>query len=85
MDSELRFYAPLFGAYGMLMLWTAQDLFVRNYLIPWLAAVFFLGGLGRVLSYAAVGAPHPLFVVLMAIELLMPPVLVGLWFMTKLH
>jgi hypothetical protein len=61
------------------MVWTARDLAARLYLVPWLAGVFFLGGVGRVISYAAVGPPHPFFLVLMGFELLLPPVLAGLW------
>jgi hypothetical protein len=41
--------------------------------------VFFAGGVGRAISHLSVGTPHPFFTVLMAIELLLPPVLVLLW------
>jgi len=41
--------------------------------------LLFIGGLGRALSYAEVGPPHPLFVALMATELLTPPVIFLLW------
>jgi hypothetical protein len=78
-DSELRFYAPLFGAYGVLALLAAQDLARRDSWLPWLAAVFFIGGLGRAISFGAVGPPHPLFVVLMGLELALPPILIALW------
>ena len=44
-----------------------------------LAGLFFVGGLGRALSYAAVGAPHPAFVMQMATELILPPVFLALW------
>src|SRR5271155_5722367 len=50
MDSESRFYAPLFGAYGILLLMVARDLSARGNLIPWLAGVFFVGGIGRFIS-----------------------------------
>jgi hypothetical protein len=79
MDSELRFYAALFGAYGLVLVWTARDLTARLSLVPWLAGVFFVGGVGRVISYAQVGAPHPFFLLLMALELATPLVLAGLW------
>jgi hypothetical protein len=83
MDSELRFYAPLFGAYGVLALGVAHRPRARLDLAPWLAAVFFVGGLGRVLSWLTVGAPHPLFLALMAIELGLPPMLVALWWVER--
>ncbi len=79
MDSELRFYAPFWGAYGILLLAVVADFNARGSQTPWLAAVFFVGGVGRAISYATVGPPHPFFVLLMAIELLMPPVLIILW------
>jgi hypothetical protein len=79
MDSELRFYAALWGAYGIVLLWVASNLGRRIDLVPWLAAVFFAGGLGRGLSLAFVGRPHPFFLFLMAIELGLPPLLLVLW------
>jgi hypothetical protein len=78
MDSELRFYAALWGAYGFVLLAVASDLTSRAHLVPWLAAVVFAGGLGRVVSYLSLGPPHPFFMLLMAIELLLPPVILGL-------
>jgi hypothetical protein len=79
MDSELRFYAALWGAYGFVLMAVASDLTNRGHLVPWLAAVFFAGGLGRVVSYLSLGPPHPFFMLLMAVELLLPPVILCLW------
>ena len=79
MDSELRFYAPFWGAYGFVLLRLAYEPSERIGWVPWLAALFFAGGLGRAISYLSVGPPHPFFVLLMAIELALPPVLVLLW------
>jgi hypothetical protein len=83
MDSELRFYAAMWGAYGIALLAVARDLPRRMNLVPWLAAAFFVGGLGRAMSHTAVGAPHPLFTLLMGIELVTPPVMVGLWWRAR--
>jgi hypothetical protein len=80
MDSELRFYAAFWGTYGVLLLAAARDLDKWMKHVPLLAAVFFAGGVGRALSLATVGAPHPAFTLLMAIELILPPVLVALWY-----
>jgi len=80
MDSELRFYAALWGAYGVVVLRAARDLTNRLAEIPWLAGVFFAGGVGRVLSRLSVGAPHPFFTLLLGIEILLPLVLVALWY-----
>lgn len=77
-DSEMRFYAVLWMAYGAVALWVARALPERIALLRLLLVVFWMGGLGRVISYFAVGAPHPLFVVLMWIEIALPPVLIAL-------
>jgi hypothetical protein len=79
MDGELRFYAPFWVAYGILLLLAARDLSQWLHRIPVLAAVFFAGGVGRALSLLAVGKPHPVFIVLMAIELVLPAIYVLLW------
>jgi len=79
MDSELRFYAALWGAYGIVLVMTARRLDLHLARVPWLAAVFFAGGVGRLVSQVEVGAPHPFFTLLMAIELATPPILILLW------
>lgn len=79
MDSELRFYAALWGAYGIVLITTALDLTRSLNRVPWLAVVFFAGGVGRAISYVQLGAPHPFFVLLMASELLLPVLILFLW------
>src|SRR6267142_3049818 len=69
MDSELRFYAALWGAYGFILIAVARNLRAMLHYVPLLAATFFVGGAGRALSYFQVGPPHPFFVLLMVIEL----------------
>jgi hypothetical protein len=44
MDNELRFYAALWGAYGVVLLLAARDYIGWAVRVPWLAAVFFVGG-----------------------------------------
>jgi hypothetical protein len=79
MDNELRFYAALWGAYGVLLLQTARDLEARWSWVPWLSAAFFAGGIGRAISWASVGAPHPFFLGLMSLELGFPVLFMALW------
>jgi hypothetical protein len=79
MDSELRFYAALWGAYGIVVLRAAWGLPRMLPQAPWLAAIFFAGGVGRVLSRVTVGAPHPFFTLLMVIELSLPVLITLLW------
>ncbi len=77
-DSELRFYAVLWAAYGAAALWVAQALPERIALLRMMLGVFWLGGIGRVISYFVAGAPHPLFIVLMWIEIILAPALFAL-------
>lgn len=79
MDSELRFYAALWLAYGVFALRTGIQFDRREDETPILLGVFFAGGLGRLLSWAAVGPPHPFFLMLAAIELGLPPLLFLAW------
>lgn len=80
MDSELRFYAALWGAYGILLILAARNLPARLHWVPGLAGVFFAGGIGRVISLAVVGAPHPFLIILMILELASPLLLLLCWF-----
>jgi hypothetical protein len=77
-DSEMRFYAVLWMAYGGVALWVSRAIQERMRLLRWMLVIFWLGGIGRVISYFAVGAPHPLFIVLMWIEVVLPIVLLAL-------
>jgi len=63
----------------LILLVVAHDLPRHMRYVPAFAILFFVGGIGRAISYAAVGAPHPVFVLLMAIEFVLPPILLILW------
>lgn len=73
MDSEDRFYAALFLGFGIAHIWAARDLARRAGTVLALQAVFFVGGLARIVSLLAVGPPVPLFLFLGALELVIPP------------
>ena len=78
-DGEDRFYAGLFGAFGLAVLWCARDVERKQIYINALAGAFLIGGIGRLISVIAVGPPHPFFVAMLVLELLLPVsmVLVG--------
>jgi hypothetical protein len=73
MDSEDRFYATLFLGFGLAHIWAARALVERANLVRALQAVFFAGGVARIISALAVGLPGPLFTFLGALELVIPP------------
>jgi hypothetical protein len=77
-DSELRFYAPLWIAYGAALIWTSARLGDRRRWILPLAGLFLAGGVGRVLAWLAGGPPRLPFIILMAVELILPLVIAAL-------
>ena len=72
MDSEDRFYATLFAAYGVALLWSIKDIERKSMVVYFLALTFFVGGLARLVSLAAVGLPNTFFVAMTVLELLIP-------------
>jgi hypothetical protein len=73
MDSEDRFYATLFLGFGAALLWCSRNLKAREGVFAALLLTFFLGGVSRLVSVAAVGWPDPLFMFLGGLELILPP------------
>jgi hypothetical protein len=73
MDSEDRFYATLFAAYGVAILWCVRDIERKSVPVYCLLGVFFVGGLARLVSVASVGPPNAFFVAMTVLELLIPP------------
>ncbi|MFF2007760.1 DUF4345 domain-containing protein [Streptomyces sp. NPDC058195] len=72
-DSWGRFMGASFVGYGLAWLWTARQRPVPARSVRWLAGVFLLGGVGRLLSLAVHGWPHGFQVALAVIELGLPP------------
>lgn len=73
MDSEDRFYATLFLGFGAAVIWCARDLTQREKPLSALLAIFFAGGIARIISFVAVGSPGSFFLFLGALELMLPP------------
>jgi hypothetical protein len=82
-DNEMRFYAVFWIAYGIALLFIARDTERFRIWVPLLLGLFFLGGVGRAISVVQLGWPHPLFAMLMAIELALPVVLLILHVMVR--
>lgn len=76
--SRERFYGAIFLGYGLAWLWAARQRPIPATGVRWLAGIFFLGGLGRLVSMVADGPPHWFQVVLMVLELALPAVFLWL-------
>ncbi len=72
MDSEDRFYATLFAAYGVALLWCIKDIERKSTVVYSLALTFLVGGLARLVSMGAVGPPDTFFIAMTVLELLIP-------------
>ena len=72
MDSEDRFYATLFAAYGVALLWCIKDIERKGMVVYFLALTFFVGGLARLVSMAVVGPPNTFFIAMTVLELAIP-------------
>ncbi len=78
-DNELRFYAVFWAAYGAALIRTAMGLpATLNWVLP-LSALFLMGGIGRLLSVAAVGWPDFLFTLLMITEFATSALFIVAW------
>lgn len=71
-DSDLRFYALLFTAYGLVFVWCARDISERAGIANILGAIFFAGGLARLLAWAVSGAPNWFYIAMVPVELVIP-------------
>ena len=79
LDSQNRFFGVSFTIFGVLFYLCATDLEKYEKVFYCLLAVFFAGGIARLVSMAVVGAPSMQILVLTGLELLMPPLLV-IWY-----
>ncbi len=78
MDSEDRFYATMFAAYGAALLWCVRDIERKGMVVKLLAIVFFIGGLARIISILAVGLPNLFFITMTILELTLPLIILSL-------
>jgi len=79
LDSQNRFFGVSFTIFGILFYLCATDLEKYEKVFICLLAVFFAGGITRLVSMALMGAPTMQVLVLTGLELLMPPLLV-IWY-----
>ncbi|TXS76049.1 DUF4345 domain-containing protein, partial [Streptomyces sp. sk2.1] len=72
-DSLGRFFGAVFAGYGLGWLWAARQSPIPATAVRWLAGVFLLGAVGRVLSLTVHGWPHWFQVALAVVELVLAP------------
>ena len=75
-DSEMRFYAVWYPVVGMLLLRSVPQVEAATTIVRLVGAGFFVAGCARALSWAVVGQPHTIAIVLMVIELVLPLVII---------
>lgn len=75
-DSVLRFYAVWWAAQSIPLLRLAADPDLPAGELQRLSGLTFLGGVARLAAVQQSGRPHPLFLALTVVELVVPPVLV---------
>lgn len=74
MDSEDRFFGTLFIGFGLANVWCSRDIVGRGNVFLALMAIFFLGGIARIISLWQVGWPGGFIAMLGALELAIPPI-----------
>ena len=74
-DNELRFFSVFWIAYGAFCFWVARNIKEQRFFIPLIAAVFFLSGLGRLISILLIGPPSSILIPPMILELVLPIVM----------
>jgi len=82
-DNELRFLSIFWIAFGCFCFSVSKGMRGNRKYIPYIALIFFLSGVGRLISWLNVGEPIPLFIAVMSLELLLPMLILGLFFKTK--
>ncbi len=78
-DNELRFFAVMWLAFGGFCFWVARRLDTQYFFVPYISGVFFVGGLGRLLSILSMGHPGIILLAAMILELLLPAVMYVLY------
>jgi hypothetical protein len=74
-ESEYRFFAALWVAYGVAALWVAPRVDRETIAVRALALILFSAGIARAIAWIAAGRPHWSFLALLSLELLIPPLI----------
>ena len=84
LDSQNRFYGISFTLYGFLLFLCATDIPRYHVILKCVIWVFFAAGLARFVSIAIYGIPSGPVLLLLASELILPPLL-AVWLNRELN
>ncbi|MFI7415614.1 DUF4345 domain-containing protein [Streptomyces sp. NPDC049627] len=76
-DSNYRFFAGVWTTLGLVLLRLVPHVERNGAALRVVFGAVFLGGVARLVSFLAVGAPHPLHTAFIGVELLLPPALLA--------
>ena len=76
LDSDFRFLAAVFLGIGIIVVWMIPRIEEHTALFRIVVMSVFLGGIGRLISWVVVGSPNILTQILIALELLLPTLIV---------
>jgi len=82
-DNEIRFFAVFWIGFGIFCLSTARALDINRRFIPYIALLFFLSGVGRLVSLILIGRPAFPLIAVMVLELTVPVFIFVLHFKSK--
>ena len=77
LDSNLRYFSGLWLGVGLTLFWMIPAPERQKTVFRLLSGMIFIGGLGRLISIFAFGAPSPVFVLFAVLEVFFP--LLILW------
>lgn len=82
-DNELRFFSVYWIGFGVFCFWVGRNLQEQYFLVPYIALLFLLSGVARLVSVFAIGSPSDVLVHAMVLEFILPVVLFVLYVKTK--
>jgi len=75
-DSEYRFVNVFWLAAGLILWWTLRRASARALVTRVVLVIAASGGIARLISWAIVGPPHPVFIATIVLELVIVPLVI---------
>ena len=80
-DSEYRFVNIFWLAAGLILWWTLRKPLDRALITRVILVIASAGGIARLISWAVVGPPHPVFIGTIVLELVIVPLVI--WWLSR--